>query len=78
MSQAKSKPRPFPPVELRHHADRPGLDEIVARNATMIHVEQMADDIFWMGIYFDDKTRLSCQFTIVEGAIRLKANTESI
>ncbi len=36
-------------MELRYHGNSSLLDEIVAQNA-VIHIEQMSDDCFWMGI----------------------------
>lgn len=65
MGKTKPKTRGKPPVELRPHKDHAWLDEIVAKDVRSVHVEQMAIDNFWMGIYFDDPdVRVSCTFQV--------------
>jgi hypothetical protein len=62
---SKVKTRPNPPVEFRPHPDHAWLDEIVARDVKMVHVEQMGIDNYWMGIYFADETvRVAVTFQV--------------
>ena len=68
MGKTKPKTRPNPRVEFCPHTDRhmPWVDEVVAHDVEMIHIEQMSVDSFWMGIYFNNnpEVRVSCYFEV--------------
>lgn len=66
MSKNKQKTRRNPPVEIRPHQDnRTLIDEIIAEDVKLLHIEQMTEGAFWMGVYFNNsEKRLTMWFEV--------------
>ena len=56
------------PVEIRRNTDGT-LDEIVANNIAQIHVEQMDNRHWWMGLYAHDGNSWAVNFTTPRATI---------
>lgn len=79
MGKTATKKRKNPPVEIRPHQDnRTLIDEIVATDIKSMHVEQMSDSEFWMGVYFNDSEKRLCVWFTAEdnGKITIRAEIE--
>lgn len=51
------------------------IDEIVAEDIDMVHLERMNNGYFWLGIVFKDGSRISANL-ISKGKIELTAEKE--
>lgn len=58
----------MPEYEIRHNHDGT-LDEVWARGAH-VHVEQMSDELWWMGLTFPDGSMLHVNFWTPRTRIR--------
>lgn len=63
-------------IEVRLNDDQT-IDEIVARDVRSLHIEQMDDGLWWMGVEREDGVRLMVNFhTKRNAAIALNAESE--
>ena len=64
------------PIEIRRNRDG-SLDEVVAQNV-FVHLEQMADNSWWMGVSTPDNTHLIHVNFYAEGTIEAEAEDQHI
>ena len=64
------------PIEIRRNRDG-SLDEVVAQNV-FVHLEQMADNSWWMGVSTPDNTHLVHVNFYSEGVIEAEAEDQHI
>lgn len=65
-----SKDKPPKPFELRPFEEGGSLlDEVIAANPQMVHVECMSDECYWLGITCSDGTWLSVNFYLADETV---------
>ena len=65
-------------VEVRYD-NRNEVDEVVTRDAGMVHIERMNDTCYWMAIYHPDEgndSRVVLYFNVVDGKIQISLEVE--
>ena len=63
-------------IELRPNGDPPdSLDEVIAHNVKLVHLERMGDNAYWLGIDLEDGRHLRVNFWAGKRTL-IKVNAE--